>query len=88
MSDNLEFYTDQEVEFTYEGIPYIWQGEYSVELNGEEESEFAPSYFENEVSINHTSSLSYYDEELDLVVQVKPTPSILFHIELVIEHNL
>jgi len=88
MSENLEHYTDQEIEFDFMGIPHIWQGDYSVEYNGEEESEFAPEFGENEVIINHTSSLSYYDEILDIVVQVKPTPSILLHIELIIEHNL
>lgn len=88
MSNILEHYTDQEIEFTYMDIDHIWQGDYSVEYNGEEESEFAPAYGENEVSINHTSSLSYYDEESDLVVQVKPTRAILVHIEIIIEHNL
>lgn len=83
-----ENYYDQEIEFTYEGREYVWQGDYSIEYTGEEEGDYAPAYGEAEVSIDHTTSLSYYDEDLEKVVEVKPTPSILIELALEIENNL
>lgn len=83
-----ENYHDQEIEFTYEGREYIWQGDYSIEYTGEEESEYAPAYGEAEVVIDHTTSLSYYDEDLEVNVEVKPTPSILMELALEIERTL
>lgn len=86
--NETENYFDQEIEFAYDGFEYIWCGDYTIESSLEEETEFAPAYGENEVTINHTSSLSYYDHDTDIVVHVKPTPSLLLHVELIIEHNL
>jgi hypothetical protein len=40
-----------------------------------------------EISIDHTTSLSYYDEDLEKVVEVKPTASILMELEIQIERN-
>ena len=79
---------DQEIEFTYEGKEYVWQGDYSVTNWGEDESEYAPAYGEVEVSIDHTTSLSFFDEETDTVIEVKPTPSLLAILEIKIERNL
>lgn len=84
-SDN---YFDQKVEFTYEGREYTWEGDYTIEQTGEDESEYAPSYGETEVSIDHTTSLSYYDEDLDVNVEVNPTTSILMELSIEIENNL
>jgi hypothetical protein len=87
MNYETENFYDQEIEFTYEGRDYVWQGDYSIEYTGEDESEFAPAYGEMEISIDHTSSLSYYDEDLEKVVEVKPTASILMELEIQIERN-
>jgi hypothetical protein len=88
MNYEQEQFYDQEIEFTYEGKEYVWQGDYSVTNWGEDESEYAPAYGEVEVSIDHTSSLSFYDEETDTVIDVKPTPSLLAILEIKIERNL
>lgn len=85
--DQEQFY-DQEIEFTYEGKEYVWQGDYSVTNWGEDESEHAPTYGETEVNIDYTASLSFFDEETDTVIEVKPTPSLLAEIEIEIERNL
>jgi hypothetical protein len=87
MSYESENYHDQQVEFTYEGKEYIWEGEYTIEQIGEEESEYAPSYGEFEVTIDHTISLSYYDEYSEINVEVKPTASILVELQFQIERN-
>jgi hypothetical protein len=87
MSYESENYHDQQVEFTYEGKEYIWEGDYTIEQTGEEESEYAPSYGEFEVTIDHTTSLSYYDEDLEVNVEVKPTNSILIELQFQIERN-
>lgn len=88
MNYDQDNYYDQEVEFTYEGKEYVWQGDYSVTNWGEDESEYAPAYGEIEVSIDHTASLTFYDELTDTVIEVKPTPSLLAEIEIEIERNL
>lgn len=87
MNYETENYFDQEIEFTYEGREYTWVGDYTIEHTGEEESEFAPALGEMEITIDHTTSLSYYDEEQDLNVEVKPTTSILMELEIEIERN-
>lgn len=88
MNYDQDNYYDQEVEFTYEGKEYVWQGDYTVTNWGENESEDAPAYGETEVSIDHTTSLSFFDEETDTVIEVKPTPSLLAILEIKIERNL
>jgi hypothetical protein len=87
MSYESENYHDQQVEFTYEGKEYIWEGDYTIEQNVEEESECAPAYGEFEVTIDHTTSLSYYDEDLEVNVELKPTNSILIELQFQIERN-
>jgi hypothetical protein len=87
MSNDTENYHDQQVEFTYEGKEYIWEGDYTIESTWEDESEYAPSYGEKEVIIDHTTSLSYYDEDLEVNVEVKPTNSILVELQFQIERN-
>ena len=87
MSYESENYHDQQVEFTYEGKEYIWEGDYTIEQYVEEESECAPAYGEFEVTIDHTTSLSYYDEDLEVNVEVKPTNSILVELQFQIERN-
>jgi hypothetical protein len=88
MAYNLEHYEDQQLDFSFNELDYIWTGDYTVESEGEEETEYAPAYGESEVKIFHTLSLSYYDQNKDVFIEVKPTPSILIHIELLIERNL
>jgi hypothetical protein len=87
MNYETENYHDQLIQFTYEGIEYNWVGDYTIEHTGEDESEYAPSYGEMEIRIDHTSSLCYYDEEQDLFIEVMPTTSILLEIEIEIERN-
>jgi hypothetical protein len=87
MSYESENYHDQQVEFTYEGKEYIWEGDYTIEQTIEDESECAPAYGEFEVTIDHTTSLSYYDEDLEVNVEVKPTNSILVELQFQIERN-
>jgi hypothetical protein len=88
MNHETETYHDQEIEFTYEGKTYYWQGDYTVANWGDDESEWAPAYGEVEISIDYTASLSYNDEKTDEVIEVKPTPSILAELEIEIERNL
>jgi hypothetical protein len=88
MNYETENFYDQEIEFTYEGREYYWAGDYSIEYTNEEGDEITPDYGEAEVSIDYTTSLSYYDEDLEKVVEVKPTPSILMELSLEIERTL
>ena len=88
MNYETENFYDQEIEFTYEGREYVWQGDYSIEYTGELEGDYAPAYGEAEAVIDYTTSLFYYDENLDQVVEVKPTPSILIELAIEIENNL
>jgi hypothetical protein len=87
MNYETEHHHDQEIEFIYEGKEYLWTGDYTIEHTGEDESEFAPALGEMEITIDHTTSLSYYDEDQDLNVEVKPTTSILMELEIEIEKN-
>jgi hypothetical protein len=88
MNYDSETHYDKEVNFIYEGLEYVWQGDYIVTNCGEDESEYAPRYGETEIQIQHTNSLSYYDEATDDVIDVIPTPSILLELEIEIERNL
>jgi hypothetical protein len=88
MNYDTETHYDKQVNFIYEGFEYVWQGDYTVTNCGEDESEYAPSYGETEIQIQHTNSLSYYDEATDDVIDVIPTPSILLELEFEIERNL
>jgi hypothetical protein len=88
MNHEQETYHDQEIEFTYEGKTYYWQGDYTVANWGEDESESSPAYGEVEITIDYTATLSYNDEKTDEVIEVKPTPSILAELEIEIERNI
>lgn len=88
MNYDSKTHLDQQVNFIYEGLEHVWYGDYSVNYCGEDESEYAPSYGETEITIDHTSSLFYYNPETDEVVDVIPTPSILCELEIEIELNL
>jgi RNA recognition motif-containing protein len=83
MNYETESFFDQEISFSYEGQDYLWIGDYSVESFGEEESEYAPAYGEIEVIIDHTHSLSSYENGYEIV----PTRSMLMALELEIERN-
>ena len=84
MNYDSENYFDQEITFTYEGQDFVWTGDYSISSFGEDESEYAPSYGEVEVRIDHTYSLYSYEDDCDII----PTPSLLMAVELQIERNL
>lgn len=84
MKYDSENYFDQEVMFDYDGKTYLWIGDYSIEYYGECESEYAPAYGEIEVRIEHTYSLSCYQDATEII----PTPSLLMAVELEIERNL
>jgi hypothetical protein len=88
MNHETETHYDQEIEFTYEGKTYYWQGDYTVANWCDDESEWAPAYGEVEITIDYTASLSYNDEKTDEVIEVKPTPSILAELEIEIERIL
>ena len=88
MNYYTETYYDKEVNFIYEGLEYVWQGDYIVTNCGDDESEWAPGYGETEIQILHTNSLSYYNEVTDQVIDVIPTQSILLELEIEIERNL
>jgi hypothetical protein len=88
MNYEIETHYDKEVNFIYEGHEYVWQGDYIVTNCGEDESDYAPAYGETEIQIQHTNSLSYYDEATDDVIDVIPTQSILIELEIEIERNL
>jgi hypothetical protein len=88
MNYESETHYDQEVNFIYEGHDYVWQGDYIVTNCGEDESEYAPGYGETEIQIQHTNSLSYYNEVTDQVIDVIPTQSIMLELEIEIERNL
>jgi hypothetical protein len=88
MNYDTETHLLRQVNFIYEGLEHVWYGDYSVNYCLEDESEYAPSYGEIEITIDYTSSLFYYNPETDKVVDVIPTPSILAELEIEIERNL
>lgn len=88
MNYDSETHYDKEVNFIYEGLDYVWQGDYTVNNSAEYESEYAPGYGETEIVIDHTSSLFYFNPSTDEVIEVIPTPSILMELEIEIERNL
>ncbi len=83
MNYQTENFFDQEITFIYEGQDYLWIGDYTIEHTGEDESEFAPSYGEMQISIDHTTSLSSYEHGFEVI----PTRSILMALEIEIERN-
>ena len=86
-NDTENFYGEQ-VEFTYEGRDYIWEGDYSVNTWGETSDYDYAGCSEVEVLIEDTTSLTYYDEATDDHIEVVPTKSIIYTIEIEIERNL
>jgi hypothetical protein len=83
MNYETENFYDQEIEFTYEGKEYVWQGDYTIEHIGEDESEYAPAYGEMEICIDHTSSLICYEQGKEVI----PSRSMLMALEIEIERN-
>lgn len=83
MNYETENFFDKEVTFTYEGMDYLWIGDYTIDQCSEEEGEYCSAYGEIEVKINHTSSLMSYEHGIDFA----PTDSILMAVELEIERN-
>ena len=77
-----------EVNFIYEGQEYFWYGDYTITNYGEQESEYAPSYGETEITIDNTISLYYFHPITDQIVDLTQTPSILMQLEIEIERNL
>ena len=88
MNYETETHLDQQVNFIYEGLDYVWHGDYVVTYCGEDASEYAPGYGETEIQILHTNSLSYYDAEKEEVIEVIPTSSIICELETEIERYL
>jgi hypothetical protein len=84
---DTDTFTDQTVEFTYEGNEYIWEGDYTVSTWGETADYDYPGDSDIEVRITHTASLSYYDESKALNIEVEPRPSIMQSIEFEIERK-
>lgn len=83
MNYETENFYDKEITFTYEGMDYLWVGDYTIESCGEDQSEYAPAYGDFEVKITHTSSLMSYEHGIDFA----PTESMLMAVELEIERN-
>ena len=83
MSYETENLFNEEVTFNYEGIDYVWVGDYTVITYGEDESEYAPAYGEVEVMIDYTESLASCEDG----IEITPTPSLLAAVEFQIERN-
>ena len=88
MNYDTQSHYDQQFNFIYGGHEYVWQGDYTVNNLGEDESEWAPAYGETEITIDHTSSLFYFNAETDEVIEAIPTQSILLELKIEIERNL
>jgi aminoglycoside phosphotransferase (APT) family kinase protein len=87
MNYEQEQFYDQEIEFTYEGKEYVWQGDYSVTNWGEDEitrQHMEKSMFQLIIQ----QAYHFNDELIDLVIEVKPTPSVLVELEIEIVRNL
>jgi hypothetical protein len=82
---DIDIFTDQTIEFTYEGKEYIWDGDFRVTTWGETADYDYPGDSDIEVTIDHTTSLTYYCEKTDQHIDVVPTPSILNTLEIFIE---
>ena len=81
-------YTDEQIEFTYEGNSYQWSGDYEVREWGERPSYDYLGDSEQEVIIIRTTELVKYNEDTDNWNHVYPNGSILATIENEIESTL
>jgi hypothetical protein len=81
-------YDDAVVDFEHMGEDYRWEGDYDVNEEGEVDTYDCPGWSERDVEIVYTKSFSKYDEEQDMWFEVKPTPSLLIWLELLIESQL
>lgn len=83
MNYETEKFFDKEITFTYDGIDYLWIGDYTIDYCSEDEGEYCSAYGEIEVRIDHTSSLASYEDGFSITL----TASMLTAIELEIERN-
>lgn len=60
---NSEEYTDEELEFTYEGNDYWWQGDIEVNEDGDNCDWDTQGYSELEASITYTHRLCIFNVE-------------------------
>jgi hypothetical protein len=81
-------YDDAVVDFEHMGEDYRWEGDYDVNEEGEADTDDCSGWSERDVEIVYTKSFSKYDEEQDMWFEVKPTPSLLIWLELLIESQL
>ena len=86
--DDSTLYTDEQIEFTYEGNSYQWVGDYEVREWGETSSYDYPGDSDREVKIIRTTELVKYNEDTDNWDDVYPSGSILATIENEIESTL
>ena len=86
--NETKLFSNQEIEFTYEGDYYFWVGDYELKTWGESASHDDPGYSEYEIRILETEELVRHNEETRDWDDVYPTPSILVTIENQIEINL
>ena len=86
--DDSTLYTDEQIEFTYEGNEYRWVGDYKVREWGETATHDYCGDSDQEVKVVHTSDLCSYDPDLDQWLTVYPSGSILATIENEIESTL
>lgn len=79
---------NQTFEFTYENRDYYWQGDYTIESWGQTSDYDNAGMYEQEITIDTTESLTYYDDDTDTHIEVLPTPSLIVAIENQIERSL
>jgi hypothetical protein len=60
---NSEEYTDEELEFSYDGDEYWWQGDIEVNEEGDNGDWETQGYSELEVSITYTHRLCIFNVE-------------------------
>ena len=81
-------YTDEQIEFTYEGNDYRWAGDYEVREWGETSSYNYCGDSDQEVKVIRTQELVKYNEDADDWDHVYASGSILAKIENEIESTL
>ena len=86
--DDSTLYTDEQIEFTYEGNSYQWVGDYEVREWVERPSYDYPGDWDHEIRVIRTQELVKYNEDTDNWDHVYPSGSILATIENEIESTL
>jgi hypothetical protein len=86
--DDEESFTDEQIEFYYEGLSFTWDGDYTVRTWGELDSYDSPGISEREVSIDYTNALVFYDEESGQFIDAEITPELIKIIESELESTL